>query len=202
MTNVFQIYTVSRDGAVFTWKTKTEDIESEEDEEDDEPIASTSAEEDRDDQDEVLVKAMFALYRSFVLVSQKGVLGNPRRDSVRDGEVEEEEEKGRKMVKSWVLARLDVFTELLAGLLQDENKTIRVRALYSNKRRGSPYFSNLPCVSSSHCCANSLMRYTQTRIQQVYISTCRTFRRLCEQYCFAHSQPKRGHDNEKHSKRM
>lgn len=93
-------------------------------------IATASSVDDGDEEDEVLVKAIFALYRSFVLVSQKGVLGSVPKGSEGEDVKDEEEESGRKAVKSWVISRLDTFTELLAGLLQDENKIIRVCVLH------------------------------------------------------------------------
>lgn len=72
------------------------------------------------DDDDILVKAMFALYRSFTLIAQKGILTRMGKGA------DEGVEPGRRSVRSWVIARLDAFTELLSESLQNKNKIIRV----------------------------------------------------------------------------
>lgn len=81
-------------------------------------IASSSSDAD------IVLKAIFALYRLFTIASQKGILT-----------AHEKEESGRRTVRAWVAARLDAFANLLCELLQDEEKTLRVRlcTVYSLK---------------------------------------------------------------------
>lgn len=71
---------------------------------------------------EIVVKSIFALYRSFTLVLRKGVLSSVREEDGTGNDV-----TGRRAVRTWMVARLDAFTDLLCGLLQDDNSTIRVR---------------------------------------------------------------------------
>ena len=59
-------------------------------------------------------KSIYALYRSFVTIIRKGkftVAGD----------------ENAKLVKAWLWEQLNAYVELLAGLLQDEEKTLRVR---------------------------------------------------------------------------
>ncbi|EJC98214.1 CBF-domain-containing protein [Fomitiporia mediterranea MF3/22] len=87
---------------------------------------------------DVALKAMFALYRLFILISQKGILS-----------AQDDEDAGRKTVRAWIIARLDSFTDLLCGLLQYEEKTLRLsalRILFSLLRQMS---SIIPTDSSS-----------------------------------------------------
>lgn len=64
---------------------------------------------------EVTLKAMFALYRVFTLVIQKGILS-----SVPD------EDADRKAVRLWTSSKLDAFTSVLCDLLSSSEKTLRV----------------------------------------------------------------------------
>ena len=65
---------------------------------------------------DVAIKAVFALYRLFTLIIEKGILRLPS-----------DEDSGARAVRSWVLTRLDAFADLLCRFLQDEEKTMRVR---------------------------------------------------------------------------
>lgn len=72
-------------------------------------IASSSSDAD------IVLKAVFSLYRLFTLIVQRGILA-----------VNEDEDIERKSVRNWVAARLESFADLLCALLQDEEKTLRV----------------------------------------------------------------------------
>ena len=99
--------------------------------------------------DAATVKAIFALYRSFTLIFQKGILNR------LDKGVDEGAKSGRKAVRTWVTARLDAFTELLCELLQDEDKTIRVRDLLIDV-----FGKCLTAFSSDVCPPDSLLSST------------------------------------------
>ncbi|KAI5117740.1 hypothetical protein M0805_004929 [Coniferiporia weirii] len=71
-----------------------------------------------DEDVEVALKAIFALYRLFTLISQKGILI-----------VSADESGDRKLVRTWIVARLGAFVELLCALLNDEDKTLRISSL-------------------------------------------------------------------------
>lgn len=64
---------------------------------------------------EVTLKAMFALYRVFTLVIQKGILSSTP-----------EEDADRKAVRLWTSSKLDAFTSVLCDLLSSSEKTLRV----------------------------------------------------------------------------
>lgn len=61
-----------------------------------------------------VLKAVFALYRLFTLILKKGYMT-----------IGPEEEASRK-VRTWIIARLATFAEVLCGLLADEETTLRV----------------------------------------------------------------------------
>lgn len=83
-------------------------------------IASSSSDAD------VVLKAVFSLYRLFILITQKGIFT-----------VHDDEDIERKTVRNWVAARLDTFADMLCTLLQDEEKTLRVRDYPSKASRPS-----------------------------------------------------------------
>ncbi|KAL5480712.1 NOC4 [Sanghuangporus weigelae] len=91
---------------------------------------------------DVALKAVFALYRLFTLITKSGVLILP-----------DDEDNGRRTVRAWVLARLDAFADLLCLFLQDEEKTLRMSALkilFSLLRQLSSVIApNAPSSSSS-----------------------------------------------------
>ncbi|KAL5522419.1 hypothetical protein ACEPAG_8435 [Sanghuangporus baumii] len=91
---------------------------------------------------DVTLKAVFALYRLFTLIVNNGIL-----------DFSDDEDTGRRTVRSWVLARLDAFTDLLCRFLQNEEKTLRVSALkilFSLLRQLSVVIApNAPSSSSS-----------------------------------------------------
>ena len=60
------------------------------------------------------LKAIYACYRVFVLLISKGCLENS---------TSEEE----KLVRVWILERLDEYVRFLTGLLKDEESLLRVR---------------------------------------------------------------------------
>ncbi|KAL0065205.1 Maturation and nuclear export of 40S ribosomal subunits interacting protein [Marasmius tenuissimus] len=62
------------------------------------------------------LKSVYALYRSFVTIIRKGKF-------VVAGD------ENAKLVKTWLWEQLNAYVELLAGLLQDEEKSLRVSAL-------------------------------------------------------------------------
>ncbi|KAI0822685.1 ribosome biogenesis protein Noc4 [Trametes gibbosa] len=64
-----------------------------------------------------LSKAIYALYRVLVLVISRGLLSGP--DASEDA----------KAVRTWLLDRLHTFTDLLTGLLKDEEPSLRISAL-------------------------------------------------------------------------
>lgn len=73
--------------------------------------------------DEVVVKAVFALYRIFVQIARKGLLV-----SIEKQDTETEDGRAqRSVIRSWIAGKLDGFTELLCGMLKDKDKGIRVR---------------------------------------------------------------------------
>ncbi|KAH6902660.1 ribosome biogenesis protein Noc4 [Coprinopsis sp. MPI-PUGE-AT-0042] len=62
-------------------------------------------------------KAIYALYRSFVLVITSGKLTPPSSDAAA------------KTVKTWIWEHLNTYTDFLVGLMKDEEKHLRVSAL-------------------------------------------------------------------------
>lgn len=68
---------------------------------------------------EVVLKAIYAISRVLGLVIQKGLL----RISVESEE--------RKKVRAWLIERLEKYKELLCGLLQDDEKVLRVRFFFA-----------------------------------------------------------------------
>jgi len=69
-----------------------------------------------DEGHEVVLKAIFAVYRLLVQILRKGLL-----------RVSGEEGSKGKVVRTWIMARLDSFADLLSALLKDEERTLRVR---------------------------------------------------------------------------
>ena len=61
-----------------------------------------------------VLKAVYACYRVFVLLISKGCLENPMSEQ-------------EKLVKVWMLERLDEYVSFLTGLLKDEESLLRVR---------------------------------------------------------------------------
>lgn len=59
-------------------------------------------------------KAVYAAYRVFVVVITNGKLGLGG-------------DEAAKLVKTWLLGQLNTYVDFLAGLLKDEEKTLRVR---------------------------------------------------------------------------
>ncbi|KAF8621393.1 hypothetical protein AX15_007846 [Amanita polypyramis BW_CC] len=83
-------------------------------------------------------KAIYALYRVFVLLISKNKL------SLGGGEA-------AKVVKAWLWERLDTYTQFLGGLMKDEEKTLRISALqilFSIQKHLSSSYSNAPTLSS------------------------------------------------------
>ncbi|THH00387.1 hypothetical protein EW145_g7089 [Phellinidium pouzarii] len=96
---------------------------------------------DADADAEITLKAVFALYRLFTLVSKKGILSSAVN-----------EDNDRKVVRAWVASRFDAFTELLCALLKDEEKTLRIsslKILFSVLRQLSSSIGKLDEASSS-----------------------------------------------------
>lgn len=60
--------------------------------------------------------AIYAVYRVIVALVQTGKL-TPARDEAEEA----------KIVRQWLDARIEFFSELLAGLLKDDEKSLRVR---------------------------------------------------------------------------
>jgi U3 small nucleolar RNA-associated protein 19 len=63
-----------------------------------------------------VLKAIYACYRVFVLLTSKGYLVNPRDEQTN-------------VVRTWIFERLDENVRFLCGLLQDEESLLRVRPL-------------------------------------------------------------------------
>ena len=61
-----------------------------------------------------LSKALYSLYRVFVLVLSRGILSGPDRN------------QEARAVRTWLLERFNAFVELLAGTLKDEEMTLKV----------------------------------------------------------------------------
>lgn len=59
-------------------------------------------------------KAVYSVYRVFVLIISRGMLVHGGDDAV-------------KLVRKWIWEKLDSYVELLVGLLQDEEPALRVR---------------------------------------------------------------------------
>ncbi|KAI0670714.1 CBF-domain-containing protein [Trametes maxima] len=64
-----------------------------------------------------LSKALYALYRVFVVIVSRGLLSGP--DASEEA----------KAVRTWLVDRLHAFTDLLTGLLKDEESSLRISAL-------------------------------------------------------------------------
>lgn len=64
-----------------------------------------------------LSKAMYALYRVFVVIVSNGLLSGPDRT------------EEAKAVRAWLLERLRTFVDLLTSLLKDEEASLKVRRL-------------------------------------------------------------------------
>lgn len=96
---------------------------------------------------EIILKAVFALYRIFTQVIAKGLL---QPDS--DGDLD------AASVRTWLLSRLDSFTTLLCGLLKDEEKTLRV-CTYS-------YFISLVYSSLTGFFAQNIVFATSSTIKR------------------------------------
>jgi U3 small nucleolar RNA-associated protein 19 len=67
------------------------------------------------DEPHSVLKAIYACYRIFVLLVSKG-----RLESSTDEQM--------KVVRTWVLERLDEYVRFLCGLLHDEESLLRVRS--------------------------------------------------------------------------
>jgi U3 small nucleolar RNA-associated protein 19 len=63
-------------------------------------------------------KAIYSIYRVFVLIISRGMLVHGGDDAA-------------KLVRKWIWEKLDSFVELLAGLLQDDEPSLRVRITQS-----------------------------------------------------------------------
>lgn len=61
-----------------------------------------------------VLKAIYACYRVFVLLISKGCLENSTSEQ-------------EKLVRAWILERLDEYVRFLTGLLKDEESLLRVR---------------------------------------------------------------------------
>lgn len=72
-------------------------------------VATSRAEAD------IVLKAIFALYRLFVQILQKNLL-----------EPGSSDDNGRKAVRTWLTGKLDAFVDLLCTLLAHEEKALRV----------------------------------------------------------------------------
>ncbi|KAI0371839.1 ribosome biogenesis protein Noc4 [Pilatotrama ljubarskyi] len=64
-----------------------------------------------------LSKAIYALYRVFVIITSRGLFSGP--DASEEA----------KAVRTWLLDRLHSFVELLSGILKDDEATLRISAL-------------------------------------------------------------------------
>ncbi|EIN08634.1 CBF-domain-containing protein [Punctularia strigosozonata HHB-11173 SS5] len=69
---------------------------------------------------ETTSKAMYALYRVFVLLASSGRLMHV---------VGVEEEEKERLVRTWIWERLDGYVDFLVGLLQDQEKALRTSSL-------------------------------------------------------------------------
>ena len=58
-------------------------------------------------------KAIYSLYRVFVVI-------------ITGGRLDSGEDETTKVVRRWIMGKLDSYVKLLAGLLQDEEPTLRV----------------------------------------------------------------------------
>lgn len=67
-----------------------------------------------------LSKAIYALYRVFVVILSNGLLSGPDRT------------EEAKAVRSWLLERLNAFTDLLTSLLKDEEPSLNVCASFQH----------------------------------------------------------------------
>ncbi len=68
------------------------------------------------DEPHSVLKAIYACYRLFVLLSSKGYLMNPTDEQTN-------------VVRTWIFERLDEYVRFLCGLLQDEESLLRVCSL-------------------------------------------------------------------------
>jgi hypothetical protein len=68
---------------------------------------------------QAVLKAIYACYRVFVLSISKGFLENSTSEQ-------------EKLVRLWILERLDEYVRFLTGLLQDEESLLRVRPTSSD----------------------------------------------------------------------
>ncbi|KAL0577303.1 Maturation and nuclear export of 40S ribosomal subunits interacting protein [Marasmius crinis-equi] len=93
-------------------------------------------------------KSIYALYRSFVTIIRKGKFAVGNDDS-------------SKIVKTWLWEQLNAYVELLAGLLQDEEKSLRMSALQilmSLQKHLSTSFSELSSPPSPQFHASHFRR--------------------------------------------
>lgn len=77
-----------------------------------------------------VTKAIYAVYRVFVVIMTKGKLGLGG-------------DEAAKLVKTWLLGQLDTYVDFLATLLKDEEKTLRVSYITS-KLLLVPRLNHLP----------------------------------------------------------
>ncbi len=68
------------------------------------------------DEPHSVLKAIYACYRLFVLLTSKGYLMNPTDEQTN-------------VVRTWIFERLDEYVRFLCGLLQDEESLLRVCSL-------------------------------------------------------------------------
>ena len=110
---------------------------------------------DSEGEDEVVVKAIFALYRIFVQIARKNLLVTTEK---HDTETEEDKVQ-RSVIRSWIAGKLEAFTELLCSLLKDSDKRIRVR---DNTYNASCDVVNLSVQASSLKLLFSILRELST----------------------------------------
>ena len=85
-----------------------------------------------------VLKAIYACYRIFVLLTSKGYLMNPADEQTN-------------VVRTWIFERLDEYVCFLGGLLQDEESLLRVgdisRLLLVTLTSSSEFSAQYPHVS-------------------------------------------------------
>ena len=83
-----------------------------------------------------VLKAIYACYRVFVLLIAKGCLENSTSEQ-------------EKLVRVWILERLDEYVRFLTGLLKDEESLLRVR--HTSCDFTSPYIQSRRLHSIYSC---------------------------------------------------
>lgn len=92
-------------------------------------------------------KAIYALYRVFVLVINSDKLGLSGDDAA-------------KVVKAWLWERLNAYVEYLGGLLKDEEKTLRVSSM--------PWFQRNSPISGLDLSLPNFVLVTKTSLDSLY----------------------------------